>query len=87
MIRKYWKTTLAITLPLAFGTILGGCSAGKQSAETLTASLSLTRASRDHWQHEAERLIELVASVPPWWLLWRRCLEACRALRKAAAVG
>ena len=39
MIRKYWKTTLAITLPLAFRTILGGCSAGKQSAETLTASV------------------------------------------------
>jgi peroxiredoxin len=39
MIRQYWKTTLAITLPLAFGTILGGCSVGKQSAETLTASV------------------------------------------------
>jgi peroxiredoxin len=39
MIRKYWKTALAITLPLAFGTILGSCSAGKQSAETLTASV------------------------------------------------
>jgi hypothetical protein len=58
-----------------------------KTRETLTASLSLTRASRDHWQHEAERLSELVASVPPWWLLWRRCLDACRALRKAAAVG
>jgi len=54
-----------------------------KTRETLTASLSLTRASRDHWQHEAERLSELVASVPPWWLLWRRCLDACRALRKA----
>jgi len=58
-----------------------------KTRETLTASLSLTRASRDHWQHEAERLSELVASVPPWWLLWRRCLEASRSLRKAAAVG
>ena len=58
-----------------------------KTRETLTASLSLTRASRDHWQDEAERLSELVASVPPWWLLWRRCLDACRALRKAAAVG
>jgi hypothetical protein len=58
-----------------------------KTRETLTASLSLTRASRDHWQYEAERLSELVASVPPWWLLWRRCLDACRALRKAAAVG
>lgn len=46
MIRKYWKTTLAITLPLAFGTILGGCSAGKQSAETLTASVGGTTIGR-----------------------------------------
>ncbi len=39
MIRKYWKTTLAITLTLAFGTILSSCSAGEQSVETLTASV------------------------------------------------
>ena len=39
MIRNYWITTLAITLPLAFGTLLSSCSVGEQSAETLTASV------------------------------------------------
>jgi peroxiredoxin len=39
MIRKYWNMTLAISLPLAIGAILSGCSTGKQSSETLTASV------------------------------------------------
>jgi len=38
MIRKRWKTTMAIILPLAFGAILSGCSTGKEPAETLTAA-------------------------------------------------
>ena len=38
MIRKRLKTTMAIILPLAFGAILSGCSAGNESAETLTAA-------------------------------------------------
>src|SRR5262249_9338694 len=38
MIRKRMKTTMAAILPLAFGAILSGCSAGNQSAETLTAA-------------------------------------------------
>jgi peroxiredoxin len=38
MIRKCWKMTLAITLPLAFGSILSSCSTDKQPAETLTAA-------------------------------------------------
>src|SRR5215470_3917681 len=38
MIRKRWKTTMAIILPLAFGVILSGCSTGKEPAETLTAA-------------------------------------------------
>lgn len=42
MIRKCWKTTLAIALPLAFGVILSNCSAGKKSAETLTAAVGGT---------------------------------------------
>ena len=58
-----------------------------KTRETLTGSLSQTRARRDYWQHETERLSKLVASVPPWWVLWWRCLDACRTLRKAAAVG
>jgi cytochrome c biogenesis protein CcmG, thiol:disulfide interchange protein DsbE len=39
MIRKYWKITQAIILPLAIGAILSGCSTDKQSAETLTAAV------------------------------------------------
>jgi hypothetical protein len=54
----------------------------EKAIETLTASLNQTMASRDHWRREAERLRELVASVPPSWLLWRRCLDAWRAVRK-----
>jgi peroxiredoxin len=42
MIGKYWKTTLAIALPLAFGAILSSCSADNQSAETLTAAVGGT---------------------------------------------
>jgi len=38
MIRKRWKTTMTIILPLALGAFLSGCSADKQSAETLTAA-------------------------------------------------
>ena len=38
MIRKRWKTTMAIILPLAFGAILSGCSTDNQSAEPLTAA-------------------------------------------------
>jgi peroxiredoxin len=38
MIRKRWKTTMAIILPLAFGAILSGCSASEEPAETLTAA-------------------------------------------------
>jgi len=38
MIRKRWKTTMAIILSLAFGAILSGCSTGEQSVETLTAA-------------------------------------------------
>src|SRR5262247_4847670 len=38
MIRKRWKTSMAIILPLAFGAILSGCSTGKEPAETLTAA-------------------------------------------------
>jgi hypothetical protein len=56
-----------------------------KTRKILAASLSQTMASRDHWQHEAERLGELVASVPPRWVLWWRFLDACRALRKATA--
>jgi len=46
MIRKRWKTTMAIILPLAFGAILSSCSAGKQSAETLTAAVGGGTTSR-----------------------------------------
>jgi cytochrome c biogenesis protein CcmG/thiol:disulfide interchange protein DsbE len=38
MIRKLWKSTIAVILPLACGAILSGCSADNQSAETLTAA-------------------------------------------------
>jgi peroxiredoxin len=38
MIRKRWKSTMAIILPLAFGAILSGCSASEEPAETLTAA-------------------------------------------------
>ena len=38
MIRKRWKTAMAIILSLAFGAILCGCSTGEQSVETLTAA-------------------------------------------------
>ena len=54
--------------------------------QTLTASLSQAKASRDHWRREAKRLGELVATVPPRWVLWWRGLDALRALRKATAL-
>jgi cytochrome c biogenesis protein CcmG, thiol:disulfide interchange protein DsbE len=38
MIKKCWKTTMAIILPLAFGAILSGCSVSNEPAETLTAA-------------------------------------------------
>ncbi len=44
--------------------------------QTLTASLSQAKASRDHWRREAKRLGELVATVPPRWVLWWRGLSS-----------
>ena len=56
-----------------------------ETRESLTASVSRIMASRDHWQREAERLSGLMAQVPPWSLLWWRCLHASKAWRKATA--
>jgi peroxiredoxin len=38
MIRKTWKTNLAIALLTAFGAVLSSCSTGEQYAETRTAA-------------------------------------------------
>jgi peroxiredoxin len=38
MIRKKWKTNLAIALLAAFGAVLSNCSTGEQYAETRTAA-------------------------------------------------
>jgi len=56
-----------------------------ETRDSLTASVSRIMASRDHWQREAERLSGLMAQVPPWSLLWWRCLHASKAWRKATA--
>ena len=56
-----------------------------ETRKSLTASVSRIMASRDHWQREAERLSALMAQVPPWSLLWWRCLRASKAWRKATA--
>ena len=56
-----------------------------ETRDSLTASVTRIMASRDHWQREAERLSALMAQVPPWSLLWWRCLHASKAWRKATA--
>ncbi len=45
MIGTHWRTILAITLPLAFGAILSGCSVGNRSVENQTAAAGETSAS------------------------------------------
>lgn len=56
-----------------------------KTKESLSASVNRIMESRDTWQREAERLSALMAQVPPWSLLWWRCLHASKAWRKATA--
>jgi cytochrome c biogenesis protein CcmG, thiol:disulfide interchange protein DsbE len=41
MIRKIWKTNLAVALLMAFGAVLSACSTGEQYAETRTAAAGI----------------------------------------------
>ena len=50
-----------------------------RTKESLSASVNRIMESRDTWQREAERLSALMAQVPPWSLLWWRCLGAFKA--------
>lgn len=50
-----------------------------KTKESLSASVNRIMESRDTWQREAERLSALMAKVPPWSLLWWRCLGAFKA--------
>ena len=50
-----------------------------KTKESLSASVNRIMESRDTWQREAERLSALMAQVPPWSLLWWRCLGAFKA--------
>jgi FtsZ-binding cell division protein ZapB len=52
-----------------------------KAKELLSRSVERLIESRDQWKKEAERLSALLAQVPPWSLLWWRCLDVFRACR------
>jgi hypothetical protein len=59
----------------------------RSTEEFLSASVNRIMESRDSWRREAERLHALIAQVPPWSLLWSRCVEALKAWRQPTDRG
>ena len=54
----------------------------RNTEEYLLASVSRITESRDQWRREAERLNAMIAQIPPWSLVWWRCLGAFKAWRE-----
>jgi Ribonuclease G/E len=44
-------------------------------------------ASANRWRREAEHLRALIEQVPPWSLMWQRCVDALKAWRSPIDQG